>query len=485
MNITSFLKSSVKKHPQKKAIIDADDDSFLTYKELYHAIQTYSSIFLKNGIYENKKVAICIKNSFEQIISFFSLLYIGAIPVLIDNRFCEREIIQCLQNSQTDVLIGEINKKNTTLLFNLLKKKCHKIFVFSDEKKNKTNKIVYIPKNILTVQNNSLINPNPNTGYIILFTYRGYGYPLPVLLSERAIMKNVLSNNFLTEINSSLCISLFLPSSHVFALTCNILSPISVAGTIVIIRSFQPRQILSFIEKYRINFIIVVPTLIKVLLYSLRKKSYDLSSLLRGIVGGDKFSNELFCEWKDLTGCVLLQGYGLTETCPVICNQWRNNKPDSIGKMMVGAFAKIMDEKGNELKDNKKGKLWIKTRSMMTGYLNQEKLNKKLLNDGWFDTGDIAWKDKHDFFYFDKKSKNIAKVGGSTVDILEVKKVINNHPDIDEVKIFTDSDKLWQEKLVCNIKTKKKLTKIDIIEYCKDYLASYKIPKDIIIEKIK
>ena len=298
-------------------------------------------------------------------------------------------------------------------------------------------------------------------------------------------MKNVLSNNFLTEINSSLCISLFLPSSHVFALTCNILSPISVAGTIVIIRSFQPRQILSFIEKYRINFIIVVPTLIKVLLYSLRKKSYDLSSLLRGIVGGDKFSNELFCEWKDLTGCVLLQGYGLTETCPVICNQWRNNKPDSIGKMMVGAFAKIMDEKGNELKDNKKGKLWIKTRSMMTGYLNQEKLNKKLLNDGWFDTGDIAWKDKHDFFYFDKKSKNIAKVGGSTVDILEVKKVINNHPDIDEVKIFTDSDKLWQEKLVCNIKTKKKLTKIDIIEYCKDYLASYKIPKDIIIEKIK
>lgn len=481
MGLIEILQKIVLKYPEKTAIIDALNGRSYSYKYLFNDIKSLSFIFHKSGIKPDQKISLYFNNSYYQVVSFFSILYMGAIPVLIDGNSCMEEILKFLASSNSTALIGEIDKIH--ILQDLSKKKDLSIIVFSNNKDKINNKKITLISHAYIKKNKKIIEKSNNKKKIILFTYRGYGYPLPVLISEKAVINSIKSNNYLTEINSSLCISLILPFSHIFALSCNVLSPLSVGGTIVIIKSVMPGKILSFIEKYKVNFMITVPTLVKVLIHYIKKNNFKLSTLKRGIVGGNKFSKELFNEWLNLTGCVLLHGYGLTETCAVFCNQWNNNKPDSFGKTMKGTLAKITDETGNELPCRQTGKLWIKTYSAMNGYCSRDDLNKIIINNGWIDTGDLAWKDEDDFYYFVKRDKLIAKLGGVTVDIKEVKDIINKHPDVQNTEIFIKKDDLWQEKLVCKIKTDKKLTKMDIYNFCSKYISTTKIPKEIIFFK--
>jgi|GEM_PF-5535962 len=486
MTLNSIIRNTCKKYPKKEAIIDIDNNIIINYESLLNKINVLSNILINNKINKETHVAVYLKNSYLQIISFFSILNIGAVPVLIDYQFTEREINECLTSSDTKIIICKSEEIKNNVINNIHNgNKNLTIIQFTNENKVNNNYNDYIYINIEKINNkysqHNMYELKESTldNYIILFTYRGLGYALPVILTENAIINSIKSNNILTEIDDTLRISLFLPASHIFSLTCNILSPLSVGGLILITNNLKPSFLLPLLEEYRINFIIMVPTLVIVLLHSIKKSNYQFNHLKKGIVGGNKFNNELFNEWKELTGSILLQGYGLTETCPVFCNQWENNKPESIGKLMLGSDAEIINKKGNIAEINKTGRLFIKTHSMMKGYYNQQLLTNKLLKESWFDTGDEAYMDENNFCHFVKRDKKIAKIGGSTVDIKEVENIIKTYPSMHEVKIKIEEDKIWQEKLICYIKSDKTIDKISLLQFCKTKLSPAKIPKEI------
>lgn len=481
MKLIKRLEKIASKYSDKIAVIDALFDRHYSYHDLLYDIKSLSYILHENGIKLDDRIALYFNNSYYQVVAFFSIIYIGAVPVLIDGNSCKEEIIKFLKSSNAITLIGGIDKKD--ILIDLSKRKDLGVFIFSNNEELIKEKTITLISYAYLRNNTNESTFNDKEGRVILFTYRGYGYPMPVVVSETALLHSITSNNFLTRIDSSLRISLILPFTHIFALTCNVLSPLSVGGTIVIIKSVMPGKILSFVENYKVNFMIVVPTLIRVFIHYIKKSGFKSSSPQRGIVGGDSFSKELFDEWLNLTGCILLQGYGLTETSAVLCNQWDNNKPDSLGKTMIGTSAKIIDEDGNELSCGRKGRLYIYTHSVMEGYHGRGDLTKEIKSDGWIDTGDIAWRDEDDFYYFVKRDKMIAKLGGITVDVKEVENVVNMHPDIQRAEIIIENDELWQEKLVCKVKTDKDLTKMDVYNFCKNYLSTSKIPKEIIVYK--
>ena len=110
MELIKLLEKTVLKYPEKTAIIDAINDKKYSYKTLLHDVKSLSYIFYKNGITPGNKITLFFNNSYYQIISFFSLLYIGAIPVLIDGNSCIEEILKFLKYSESNVMIGEIEK---------------------------------------------------------------------------------------------------------------------------------------------------------------------------------------------------------------------------------------------------------------------------------------------------------------------------------------------------------------------------------------
>lgn len=472
-SLNSLLQKIKKKFPTKDAIVNVDNNTKLTYNELLDQIEIYTYLLKESNINKNDNVGICLQNSIFQIAIFFSLINIGANPVLIDNQYTSYEITECLASTNTKKIITENNIKKEKII-NDLKSKNINIILKNDIQNSLKHTANINQKSIF------ISNIKKTESKIVLFTYRGLGKILPVIHTETTIYNSVLKNNYLTEIDSTLHIILLLPFSHIFALTANILSPLSVGGTLHISNNLQPGKILNILTNFNINFIILVPTLLKVFLYSLKKKKYNISVLNKGIIGGDVFSQDLYDEWKKYTGCNILQGFGLTETCPVFCNQWNNNKPDSFGKTMLNVEAKITDSNGKKLNNLKEGMLWIKSNSTMIEYYNNNELTNSCFNDRWFYTGDIAYKDNDDFYYFVHRDKKIAKIGGTTVDIIEVKNHILKHPDIQSAEIEIENDNLWNDRIVCYIKSSVKMDKSEIITFLQEYLSNTKIPRKFI-----
>jgi acyl-CoA synthetase (AMP-forming)/AMP-acid ligase II len=483
MNVNELLRKQAEIYNDKSALIDEDNNIKYSYKDLIKAIDNLSIILRRSGFKQKEKIAIYMNNSINWIISFYALLNINAVPVLIDYQYTKRELEECLGNSETYNIIVDDNQNKINAIDNI--DRINKAIVLSKNKENSFKDIFRtVNYDLLSYDFESIKNETVyyDDNEIILFTYRGLGYALPVVLTEESIVNSVYNNIDVTLIDPSLIIGLFLPLHHIFALTSNLLCPLSVAGTLIITNNYMPINILRIIEKYKINFLLGVPTIVKLLLYSLKKRSYDLTSVKKGVIGGDRFEKSLSDQWQEVTGNFLMQGYGLTETCPVICNRLNNSKAGSLGLAMKDVKVKILDENDNELQINKPGRLLIKSNTLMTGYYNNNKLNKELIKEQFFDTGDIAYRDMDDFYYFVKRDKKIAKIGGSTVDMNEILNVVLSNPDVSAAEISIAEDNLWQEKLVLHVALKKCLSRLEIYDYLKNKLCPSKLPRDIIIE---
>ena len=463
MRLYSLIRYAVKNNPGKIALIEPKTQKEISYIELNDLINKYSVFFIENN-FCGKYIALKYPNSVEWIAMFFALLNIGANPVLIDHTFSAREVIQCMELSHCCNIIISSNDK----IFEKIKNSLFVEKIITESAVyNHQNESIYIIDNVKIVD----FKNNIKGSKIVLFSYRGVGYPLAVEFNEREIIYSMLNNTYHTGVKSSLIISLILPLSHIFALTTNLLVPLFVGGTIVIISNLKTSIYLSTLEEYSVNFLIAVPTIVKIFLHSLSKSNYNLKNLKKGIIGGNTFDNELKQNWKEATmGGVLSEGYGLTETCPVICNDWSENSENSMGILMRGVEAIIFDD---NKKESNIGNLYIKCRSMFDKYLNYE--SESFFYKDYFNTGDIVSKNKSKF-YFVKREKKIAKMSGETVDIEEIKSVLSQYEKKIDFELVLEDDKLLQERVICKIKNKN----IDIFvltDYLRENLALYKIPK--------
>ena len=481
MEIIGLLFKSAKKHFDKTAVISSREEIMLTYGQLVSGISDCSSYLSKIGISAEMNVAIKMKKSEKWALYFFALLHIGANPVLIESQFTDSETSECMRVSKTDLIITD------RMILNI---------------SNNIRKLYLIDETINEVPDDRVIVVNPGNDYvfrtddfhlpeinknmhskIILFTYRGFGYPLAAEFDESSLINGVKSNIAATGVNGKTVITDMLPSSHIFSLTTSLLSILFVGGTVVMINNVMPGEVIRSIDRYGINIIIAVPTLIRILAETMKKKKYVLNRKIKGMVGGNSLTEEIFKEWRDITGGILVQGYGLTETCPVMCNDWSVYRTCSIGKPMPGVKAKIVSD-GKKVKNGERGILFIKRKGMMTRYMNLSVDMKPLLTNGWFDTGDIVSKGKDGYFYFHGRAKDIAKIGGVTVDIKEIIEIIKKYDGVMDVSIGIADDRIWQEKLVCHISCSKDIKKEDLIEYLRNKLSTSKIPKEFNITSI-
>lgn len=463
MRLFSIIKRAARKHPDKIALIDADFEKSYSYRELYAHSLSLARHFKELGVGRGQKVTLHMANSFELFSSLFSLLLLDAVPVLADHASTVRELSEQMQLVDSATLIGDSA-------------------IDYGERLEQQCRVIITPAGLpdFVFENGEAVEPTNLESEVIFFSYRDMGRALPVLFSERALIYSILNNIYLTEVNSTLRISLLLPISHIFAFTCGLLTPLFVGGTVIVNNNSIPRRLLKLYNRYEVNFFLTVPALLKLFLHAIRRANVKPLTLKRGIVGGDYCPPELTAEWREQTGAQLVSGYGLTECCPVISNSWRADRPASIGRPMYGVEVKVLAASGEECSVGVTGRLFIKGRTMMKGYYGMADLTSELLVDGWFDTGDLAYIDSEGYLYFAGREKGIAKIGGITVDLSEVKKVLESHEEIDRAELKIEHDQLWGDKITCYLKGRREFDKIELYDYCKDYLAVHKIPKSVV-----
>jgi len=276
-----------------------------------------------------------------------------------------------------------------------------------------------------------------------------------------------------------------LPLYHVFSLTANLLTFLKLGAHNVLITN--PRDIEGFIKelkKIRFTAITGVNTLFNALLNAPGIKDVNASALKIAVGGGMAVQRAVAERWQQFFGVPLIEGYGLTETSPIVCANPLDVREytGSIGLPLPSTEVSIRDDAGNELSLGEVGELCVRGPQVMKGYWNKpEETAKVFTADGWLRTGDMAFMDEKGFVKLVDRKKDMVLVSGFNVYPNEVEDVVMTHPGVLEVAAIGVPDERSGEsvKLIV-VKRDAALTAEELIDYCRKHLTGYKVPREVV-----
>lgn len=273
-----------------------------------------------------------------------------------------------------------------------------------------------------------------------------------------------------------------IPMYHIFALTVNGLLMLSQGAKNVLITN--PRDMKGFVKelgKHRFTIITGVNTLFNGLLHQPDFKDLDFSALKGAVAGAMAVQDAVANKWKEVTGKALVEGYGLSETSPVLCCNPLDgtHKSGTIGLPMPSTEVGIFDDEGNQLSQGSTGEICARGPQVMSGYWKRDN-STVFFPGGWFRTGDIGVMDEEGFFKIVDRKKDMIKVSGFNVYPNEIENVIAGNPKVLEVAAIGVPDEHSGEAIkVFIVKKDPSLTEQELLDYCRQHLTKYKIPRHV------
>ncbi|WP_448547803.1 long-chain-fatty-acid--CoA ligase FadD [Thalassotalea fusca] len=274
-----------------------------------------------------------------------------------------------------------------------------------------------------------------------------------------------------------------LPLYHIFALTANCLTFLTLGGSNLLITN--PRDMPGFVKelnKYKFTAITGVNTLFNGLLNTPGFSDLDFSNLKVALGGGMAVQRPVAEKWEQVTKSRLLEGYGLTECAPLVtlCPYNQTHYSGSIGLPASSTDIKIVDEDGQEVPVGESGEMWVKGPQVMKGYYNRPEATDEILKDGWLATGDIACMDENGFFRIVDRKKDMIIVSGFNVFPNEIEEVAVTHPGVLEAAAVGVPHEISGEEVkLFVVKKDDSITDKDIIAHCREGLTNYKVPKHV------
>ncbi len=452
-----LLKESASKHPDAVAIIF--EGYKMTYKELDEAVDRLATALQDLGVEKGDKVAIFLPNCPQFVIAYYAILRAGGVVTAVNPLYTERELEYQLNNAEAvgivtlDLLYERVAKvrDRTGLKFVIvtsLKDYLPKLKAVLGTLLGKvpTAKVepapgIYFLKDLLAKYppEPKPVEINPKEDLACLqYTGGTTGVPKGAMLTHYNLVANAVQASYWLNAEEAKEVHVgVLPLFHIYGMTTVMNSPIYKAGVMVLIPRFDAKKVLEAIQKYKATVFCGVPTLYAMLLDHPDLPKYDLTSIKFCISGAAPLPPEIQKRFMELTGGVLVEGYGLTEASPVthanpLDRTMKTVKIGSIGVPWPDTEAKIMDlETGTkELPPGEVGELVIKGPQVMKGYWKMPEETAQVLRDGWLYTGDIAKMDEDGYFYIVDRKKDLIKYKGYSVYPRELEDVLYEHPAI-------------------------------------------------------
>lgn len=475
-------------------------DNQFTYKALSAIVDRLAAGLLHLGIKKGERVAILMPNIPQYVASYFAILKIGGVVVAINPILSSREIQHYLNSSgaKTVVLIDKMYsvvkeiQKNTAI--NKFIVTCMEDLFSTQDLNSGKNPVmendIQFTQLIASVADQETPSIPVFPDDIALFQYTGgtTGVPKAAIGLHCNLVANAMQFHAWTKIgkfeNDRMLIAI--PMSHVYGMVCGMLLCIKSGASMILIDN--PREtgvILESIQKHRATFFLGVPTLYNTLNnYSdLQAGKFDLSSLKVCISGSSKLLHETWEKFVRITNCTLVEGFGLSEapTC-THCNPLEDNRTanGSFGLPLPDTDARVisMEDGKTILPPGEIGELIVKGPQLSPGYFNMPDETAGAFRDGWLFTGDIVRMDEDGYFYFIDRKKDLIKPGGYQVWPNEVEEILKENPKILEVAVGGIPDEIRGETVKAWIVLKQgvEADDLEIREWCKDKMASFKIP---------
>jgi long-chain acyl-CoA synthetase len=315
----------------------------------------------------------------------------------------------------------------------------------------------------------------------ILYTSGTTGPPKGAELTHGSLSGNARTAvQTLLEITPDDVILGCLPLFHAFGLTCGLNTAVLSGASVTLLPRFHGAEALSLIERDRVRIVEGVPTMFSRMLRAPNAASVDVAPLQFGVSGGAAMPVDVMRSFEHTFGCVVLEGYGLTETSPVIAfNPPVSRKVGSIGTPIAGVEVRLVDDHGKDVPNGEVGEIVVRGPNVMRGYWGKPEETAKAIPDGWFRTGDLARQDVDHYLFIVGRKKDMIIRGGENVYPREIEKALYEHPAVAEVACvgIPDPDLGEEVGAAVVLKPGASVDPDELREWAKARLAAYKYPR--------
>jgi long-chain acyl-CoA synthetase len=510
-SLVTLLEESFAKFRDRKAFICMDKS--ITYGELDEHSVALGAYLQSKGMAKGARVALMMPNVLNYPVATCAVLRAGYAAVNVNPLYTPRELEHQLKDSGAEAIIVLENFASVVqqviaktqvkhvivasmgdmlgfkgMIVNLVVRRVKKMVpAFSLPGSVAFNDAVSAGRNM------KLSKPTLGPDDVAFLQYTGgtTGVSKGATLLHRNILANMLQNDAWLQPAirkpphvDQLFIVCALPLYHIFALTACFLLAVRAGGVNLLIPN--PRDMAGFIKelkKYQVNSFPAVNTLYNGLLNSPGFDEVDFSKLKISNGGGMAVQRAVAEKWQKMTGCLVAEGYGLSETSPTLtCNPADIDQfTGTIGLPVSSTYISIRDDDGNEVPLGQPGEICAKGPQVMSGYWNRPDETAKVMTaDGFFRTGDIGIMDAEGSTKIIDRKKDMVLVSGFNVYPNEVEDVIASHPGVMECAVIGVADAKTTEAVKAFVvKKDPKLTAEDIIKFCGTQLTNYKVPKQI------
>lgn len=467
-----------KKNPKKLAIIDSTRGTRLTYSKTLIAALMLKEKFMS---YKGGFVGVMIPNSAGSVLTILGLIMAGKVPVMINYSTGAAENSEYAQQKcgfktiiTSRALLEKIGCRlvpGMVFIEDILKeiKPMDKIRAALKSK---------LPFKMLLKK---VYQGDMDDNAVILFTSGSEKDPKAVQLTHRNFYSNIIDIFSVIKIEPEDIVLGNLPYFHVFGHNTNLWLPLVNGNTLVTIANpLDYEKTVKLINEEKITLVLATP--IFFMGYLRKSEPGELSSIRIAVAGADKCPDWLRKAYFEKHNVVLLEGYGATETSPVVSvNTPDFNKPGSIGKPLPSVKVKILDiNSGDELPPGKEGKIVVKGDLIMKGYFDDLEETSLRIKDGWYDTGDMGMLDEDGYLWHRGRLKRFVKIGGEMVSLVKVESVISNYiPDSVDCCVVEVPDYIKGARIV--VVLSEPVNEKEVMSKAREKLASIELPKEFIV----
>jgi long-chain acyl-CoA synthetase len=328
--------------------------------------------------------------------------------------------------------------------------------------------------------------PRPGAGdeiAAILYTSGTSGIPKGVMLTHENLRHNVdaaIRHANLTSADAALGV---LPQFHSFGLTGLTLLPLRLGARVIYSARFVPGKIVELMREHRPDVFMAIPAMYNALLTVKGAGPEDFRTLRYPISGGDALPRSLSRDFHERFGIRILEGYGLTETSPIVSlNLPEAHKSGSVGRVLPDVRVRIVDEQQHDLLPDQEGEILVKGPNIMAGYYKHPEMTGEVLDEnGWFRTGDWGKIDEEGYLHITGRKKEMLIIGGENVFPREIEEVLNAHPWVKASAVVGRPDESRGEVPVAFVEVNDGVSfdEPELRRYCRQHLAGFKVPRSI------
>ncbi len=468
--------------PRREALLEQATGRRYTYAELNERADRLAGFMQRLGVRPGDRVSILAHNSVAYVDLLYGLGRIGAILAPLNWRLVARELTYIINDCQPRVLL--CGPEFTNLLAELRPDISVDRYV-ALEGAAVDGAISYESELAAATGPAERLPSGDEDPCCILYTSGTTGRPKGAVIPHRQVFWNCVNTVISWGLSENDVAPVLTPMFHSGGLFIFLTPLFYAGGRVILTRTLDVGESLRMIERERCTAILGVPTIFQLWLQSPILPEINFQHVRWFISGGAPCPAALMEQWRQATGCVFRQGYGLTEVgvnCFSMTNEESLVKVGSVGKPIFHSQVRVVDTEGKDVPVGQVGELVIAGPHVCSGYWRNPEATAQSLRDGWFHTGDMARIDEEGFFTIVGRFKDMIISGGENIYAAEVEAVFREHPAVADAALIGKPDARWGEVGLMVIVPRPGATAdaAELLAFCQERLARYKVPKEIV-----